>query len=718
MSDENRGQARLFDALTTKGTAFTAEERHSLGLLGLLPTVVKTLAEQVDHCWHEFSTRRDDLDKHIYLRALQDRNETLFYRVLREHIPETLPIVYTPTVGEACQRFSEIYRRPRGLFVSYADRDCLDEVIRNRPHRDVDVIVVTDGQRILGLGDQGIGGMGIPIGKLSLYTLIGGIDPARTLPIVLDVGTDNVELLDDPQYLGWRHRRIDDDDYYAFIDKFVAAVHEQLPDVLLQWEDFATVHAQPILTSYRDKLLTFNDDIQGTAAVALGALHGAAKVAGRPLSQQQVVMLGAGSAGIGVLEMVRQEMVTEGLTEQAALERIWVVDVMGLLTDDRTDLTVAQRKFAQPAGRVADWGLPGAAQLADVVHHVDVGVLLGLSTAAGAFTEDIVREMAGKTDRPIIFPLSNPTSRSEAHPAELDHWTDGRALIATGSPFAPRASQRRRTTDRPMQQRLHLPRDGAGRDRRASDPGDRRDDAGRGGDAGRRVARPLRPGPTAASRLARRARRGDAHRPRRRRPSRRGRRRPQTQRRRTHPTDYAGALGPGIPGALNLPSTRDRLVHLPVRAQRDHLAVVVGLVGEHTLGGGLVVARRDQDVPDVGFLVAALVGVAEDELDFGRGRDGLVPEGRDRVAAPVALALGVQRRRPDGVFDDGVVGEHRKPRFFVPGDDRLARAPAGLVGWVLSHRRHSPASGRCLLIATLCIVVGAVTRFPSRACRS
>jgi malate dehydrogenase (oxaloacetate-decarboxylating) len=449
MTDENRGPARLFDALTTKGTAFTVDERRRLGLLGLLPTVVKTLAEQVEHCWHEFSTRRDDLDKHIYLRALQDRNETLFYRLLREHIPETLPIVYTPTVGEACQRFSEIYRRPRGLFVSYAERDHLDEVIRNRPHRDVDVIVVTDGQRILGLGDQGIGGMGIPIGKLSLYTLIGGIDPARTLPIVLDVGTDNVELLDDPQYLGWRHRRIDDEDYYAFIDKFVASVHEQLPDVLLQWEDFASVHAQPILSNYRDKLLTFNDDIQGTAAVTLGALHGAAKVAGRPLSQQQVVMLGAGSAGIGVLDMIRQEMVTEGLSEQAALDRIWVVDVVGLLTDDRTDLTVAQRKFAQPAGRVADWDLSGTAQLADVVHHVDVGVLLGLSTAAGAFTEDIVREMAGKTERPIIFPLSNPTSRSEAHPAELDRWTDGRALIATGSPFAP---VRRNGVERPIAQ--------------------------------------------------------------------------------------------------------------------------------------------------------------------------------------------------------------------------------------------------------------------------
>jgi malate dehydrogenase (oxaloacetate-decarboxylating) len=437
MADEKRGQEALFDALTTKGTAFSEAERRERGLLGLLPTAVKTQDEQAAHCWHEFSTRRDDLDKHIYLRALQDRNETLFYRVLQEHIPESLPIVYTPTVGEACQRFSEIYRRPRGLFVSYPERDHLDEVLQNRPQHDVDVIVVTDGQRILGLGDQGIGGMGIPIGKLSLYTLIGGIDPARTLPIVLDVGTDNVELLQDPQYLGWRHRRIDDDEYYAFIDRFVAAVQKQLPDVLLQWEDFATAHALPILGRYRDKLLTFNDDIQGTAAVAVGALHGAAKVAGRPLSQQNIVMLGAGSAGIGVLDMIRREMVTEGLSEQAAKERIWVVDVVGLLTDDRNDLSDAQRDFAQPAGRVADWGLSRAAQLADVIHNADVGVLLGLSTATGAFTEDIVREMAAKAERPIIFPLSNPTSRSEAHPAELDHWTSGRALIATGSPFAP-----------------------------------------------------------------------------------------------------------------------------------------------------------------------------------------------------------------------------------------------------------------------------------------
>src|ERR1700679_366125 len=254
--------------------------------------------------------------------------------------------------------------------------------------------------------------MGIPIGKLSLNTLIAGIAPAPTVPILLEVGTDNVELQQDPRYLGWRHRRIDDDEYYAFIDRFVTAVQNQLPNVLLQWEDFATAHALPILGRYRDKLLTFNDDIQGTAAVAVGALHGAAKVAGRPLSQQNIVMLGAGSAGIGVLNMIRREMVTEGLSEQSATERIWVVDVVGLLTDDRNDLSDAQRDFAQPAGRGADWGLSGAAQLADVIHNVDVGVLLGLSTAAGAFTEAIVREMAEKAERPIIFPLSHPTSRA------------------------------------------------------------------------------------------------------------------------------------------------------------------------------------------------------------------------------------------------------------------------------------------------------------------
>jgi malate dehydrogenase (oxaloacetate-decarboxylating) len=430
----HRGHELLFDPLTTKGTAFTHDDRRELGLLGLLPVAVKSIEEQVAHTYHEFSPRRDDLEKHIYLRALQDRNETLFYRLLSDNLEEMMPIVYTPTVGEACRRFSEIYRRPRGLYVAYPDRERLREVLRNRPHEGVDVIVVTDGQRILGLGDQGIGGMGIPIGKLSLYTLVGRIDPARTLPIILDVGTDNAELLEDPQYLGWRHRRIGDDEYFAFVNDFVAAVQDELPHVLLQWEDFATAHALPLLQRYRDRLLTFNDDIQGTAAVALGALHGATQVAGLPLSEQQVVMFGAGSAGIGVVEMIRQEMVSQGLSDAEATERIWAIDVKGLLTEDRTDLSESQRRFAQPAARVNDWdGL----ELADVVHHVDVGILVGLSTAAGAFTEEIVDEMATKTKRPIIFPLSNPTSRVEAHPAELDEWTDGRALIATGSPFSP-----------------------------------------------------------------------------------------------------------------------------------------------------------------------------------------------------------------------------------------------------------------------------------------
>src|ERR1700754_2280430 len=321
--------------ILNKGTALTEAERKQLGLEGLLPPHVETLDEQVVRAYEAYKRKGDDLERHIYLRALQDTNEVLFYRLLLDHIEEMTPMVYTPVVGLACQQFSHIYRRPRGLFISYPLRDSIPLLLRNRPNPEVDVIVVTDGERILGIGDQGAGGLGIPIGKLSLYTLIGGIHPTRTLPIVLDVGTDNVELLDDPQYLGSRHRRLDDDEYYAFIAKFVAPVRKALPNVLLQWEDFATVHALPILSRYRDKLLTFNDDIQGTAAVTLGALHGAAKVAGRPLSQQQVVMLGAGSAGIGVLDMVRRQMVIEGLSEQAASERIWVVDIQGLLTDDR-----------------------------------------------------------------------------------------------------------------------------------------------------------------------------------------------------------------------------------------------------------------------------------------------------------------------------------------------------------------------------------------------
>jgi malate dehydrogenase (oxaloacetate-decarboxylating) len=431
------GVRLLQDPLHTKGTAFTLEERRELGLLGLLPTATTTVQEQVSRCWNECSRKVSDIDKHIYLRSLQDRNEVLFYRLLVEHLEESLPLVYTPTVAEACAHFSDIYRRPRGLYLAYPYREHLVEMLRNRPQAEVHVIVVTDGQRILGIGDQGVGGMGIPIGKLSLYTLIGGIAPARTLPIILDVGTDNAELLDNPDYLGWRHHRVDEDEYYAFVGDFVAAVRSELPGVLLQWEDFASTHALPLLERYRDELLTFNDDIQGTAAVAVGALRGATRAAGTPLRDQSVVMLGAGSAGTGVLAMIAQEMVDEGLTPAQAHERCWMLDKDGLLTDDRRELTPAQRAFAQPRQRVAGWTADGRPGLAEVVHHVQPGILIGLSTAAGAFSERIVRRMAQSAARPIIFPLSNPTSNAEARPADLDAWTGGRALMATGSPFGP-----------------------------------------------------------------------------------------------------------------------------------------------------------------------------------------------------------------------------------------------------------------------------------------
>ena len=429
MTDEQlRGTRLLESPLSNRGTAFTVEQRRELGLTGLLPAVVETLEEQVERAYGAFLGYDKPINRHIYLRQLQDTNEVLFYRLVTEHLAEMLPVVYTPTVGEACQRFSEIYRRPRGLFVSYPDRDRLREVIANRPNPDVDVIVVTDGQRILGLGDQGAGGMGIPIGKLGLYTAVGGIHPARTLPILLDVGTDNEQRLADPRYLGWRHHRITGQDYDEFIDAFVAAVKAELPDVLLQWEDFATPHARPILSRYRDELLTFNDDIQGTAAVVVGALTSAVAVTGARLRDQRVIMLGAGSAAIGVADMIRAAMVAEGISDEDAAANFWVVDINGLLVTSRTDLSPEQRRYARD-GEAVD--------LTQLVKNVTADVLIGLSTVGGAFTEEIVRAMAGKVDRPVIFPLSNPTSHSEADPADLTKWTDGRALIATGSPYPP-----------------------------------------------------------------------------------------------------------------------------------------------------------------------------------------------------------------------------------------------------------------------------------------
>jgi malate dehydrogenase (oxaloacetate-decarboxylating) len=439
LPDVPRGMGLLEHPRLNKGTAFTEEERSTLSLHGLLPPQIESLDEQVVRAYEAYKRKDDDLERHIYLRALQDTNEVLFYRLLLDHIEEMTPIVYTPVVALACQQFSHIYRRPRGLFISYPLRESIPALLRNRPIPEVDVIVVTDGERILGIGDQGAGGLGIPIGKLSLYTLIGGIRPERTLPIVLDVGTNNKERLNDPEYLGWRHERITGQAYFDFVDQFVQAVKQELPGTCLQWEDFATPHARPILRRYRDELLTFNDDIQGTAAVALGAVLGAVKVTGKSLKEQQIVMLGAGSAGIGVADGLREAMKGEGLSEQEARSHFWVVDRDGLLHSGRKDLTPEQSVYAQPEDRVSGWPRTsnGKIGLADVIGSIDATILIGLSTVGGAFTEVVVREMASKVQRPIIFPLSNPTSKSEAKAVDLIRWTDGRALVATGSPFAP-----------------------------------------------------------------------------------------------------------------------------------------------------------------------------------------------------------------------------------------------------------------------------------------
>src|SRR5258705_9045938 len=422
-----------------KGTAFTEEERTEFGLQGLLPPHIETLDEQAVRAYEAFQRKDNDLERHIYLRALQDTNDVLFYRLIVDHIEEMTPLVYTPTVAVAIEQFSHIYRRPRGLFIPYPLGDSIPQLLRNRPNKDVDVIVVTDGERILGIGDQGAGGLGISIGKLSLYTGIGGIRPERTLPIVLDVGTNNKERLNDPAYLGWRHERVTGQAYYDFIDQFVQAVKQEFPNTCLQWEDFATPHARPILQRYSNELLTFNDDIQVTAAVVLGAVLGAVKVTGKSLKEQQIVMLGAGGSGIGVADGLRMGMISEGLSEEEARSRFWVVDKDGLLHSGRNDMSAEQRVYARPESSVAGWPRTsnGHIGLADVIGKINATALIGFSTAFGAFSEPIVREMARKVERPIIFPLSNPTSKSEATPEDLIRWTDGRALVASGSPFAP-----------------------------------------------------------------------------------------------------------------------------------------------------------------------------------------------------------------------------------------------------------------------------------------
>lgn len=430
-----RGREVLNDPEINKGTAFTAGERKALAIQGLLPAAIETIDDQLQRQRFKYDQLHDDLERHIYLRSVQDTNEVLFFRFLCRYLAEMMPIVYTPTVGDGCQEFSHIYRRPHGVFLSYPDRDHMLEQFASI-EGEIDVIVVTDGERILGLGDQGVGGMGIPIGKLALYTAAGGIDPRRTLPVALDVGTDNPERLDDPLYIGWRHERVTGPDYDAFVDQFVTTIKARFPGVLLQWEDFAGHNAAPLLDRYRDSLLSFNDDIQGTAAVALGAIESAVAAVGSTMSEQRVCILGAGSAGTGIAGMIRDAMTAAGVDD--ATRRLFLVDREGLLHDRRTDLTPFQQPFAQRWGEVSAWArADGPTSFEAVTRQVAPSILIGVSGQPGLFTEDIVRGLATRCERPIIMPMSNPTSRAEATPADLLRWSDGRALVATGSPFDP-----------------------------------------------------------------------------------------------------------------------------------------------------------------------------------------------------------------------------------------------------------------------------------------
>ncbi|GGW78908.1 NAD-dependent malic enzyme [Alteromonas halophila] len=424
--------------LLNKGSAFTARERTAFNLTGLLPPRYETIEEQVERAYMQYSSFGDALNKHIYLRAIQDNNETLFYRLVQKHIDEMMPIIYTPTVGDACEQFSDIYRSSRGLFVSWEERHQLDDIVRNATKRKVKVIVVTDGERILGLGDQGIGGMGIPIGKLSLYTACGGISPAYTLPVMLDVGTNNEKLLNDPMYMGARHPRISQDEYDEFVDMFVKAVKRRWPDVMIQFEDFAQPNAMPLLNRYRDDVCCFNDDIQGTAAVTLGTILAACRMRSQKLSDMKVVFVGAGSAGCGIAEMLVQQMTHEGLSDTEARRQVFMVDRFGLLTEGMEGLRDFQQRLWQTKDDLAQWSYSGDyPSLLDVVHCAKPDILIGVSGQPGLFTEQVVRAMNQHCETPIIFPLSNPSRQVEARPEQVIEWTEGNVIIATGSPFKP-----------------------------------------------------------------------------------------------------------------------------------------------------------------------------------------------------------------------------------------------------------------------------------------
>ncbi len=443
-----RGMAVLTTPLLNKGTAFTAEERKELGLSGMLPPVISTLEAQVKSAYAQYQRLGDALNKNIYLTALHDRNEVLFYRLLAGHLREMIPIVNDLTVGMAMQQYHHECRRPRGVYLSIDHIDGIEQAFRNigAGPEDIDLILATDAEQILGLGDWGVGGIEIAIGKLAIYTAAGGIDPTRVIPVMLDVGTNRESLVKDPMYIGNGHARVRGKRYDAFIDAYVQTVTRLFPKALLQWEDFGPANGRRILEKYRNQCCTFNDDMQGTGAITLAAAVSAARVCGSPLRNQRVVILGAGTAGLGIADQIRDAMMREGLSREDATARFWLVDAEGLLTDDMGEgLRDYQAPYARPHAEVKRWkrngshgaqGLPEEA-LAELVRHVRPTMLIGVSTAAGAFTEAVVREMAKHCDRPIIFPLSSPAPMAEATPADLITWTDGRALIATGSAFPP-----------------------------------------------------------------------------------------------------------------------------------------------------------------------------------------------------------------------------------------------------------------------------------------
>jgi malate dehydrogenase (oxaloacetate-decarboxylating) len=429
----------LLNPRLNKGTAFTEEERDAFALHGLLPPHIGTLEDQRERRKLALDHRDTAFGKYNQMRDLQDTNETLFYSLITQHIEELLPFVYTPAVGEGCQRFSEIWRKPRGLFISFPDQARIEQILSDARYDDIRCIVVSDGERILGLGDQGAGGMGIPIGKMALYTALAGIPPEHCLPILLDVGTDNHALLADPIYIGWQHHRVRGQEYDDFVEAFVSAVERRWPHILLQWEDFAGTNAATLLERYRDRLCTFNDDIQGTAAVTTATLLAAVNATGVPLKDQSIALFGSGAAGIGIGDLILSEMQQEGLTEAQARKRLYAFNRHGLLVEGCRDMRPSQLPFARSRADVAGWELSGGEDISllDVARNAGITALVGTSAQPGAFTEEIVRAMASPTPRPIIFPLSNPTSCAEATPADLLHWTDGRAIVGTGSPFAP-----------------------------------------------------------------------------------------------------------------------------------------------------------------------------------------------------------------------------------------------------------------------------------------